>query len=65
MAEAVLLIQRGFWTGTTSDPEATAAVHLPDHLFTRGLVMTGIALVMLVISQRIFARLESKVPERL
>lgn len=65
MAEAVLLIQRGFWTGTTSDPEATAAVHLPDHLFTRGLVMTGIALVMLVVSQRIFARLESKVPERL
>ena len=65
MAEAVLLIQRGFWTGTTSDPEATAALNLPDHLFTRGLVMTAIALVLLVMSQRIFARLESKVPERL
>ena len=36
MAEAVLLIQRGFWIGTTSDPDATAAVHMPDHLFTRG-----------------------------
>jgi ABC-2 type transport system permease protein len=65
MAEAVLLIQRGFWTGTTSDPEATAAVNLPDDLFTRGLVMTAIALLLLVMSQRIFARLESRVPERL
>ena len=65
MAEAVLLIQRGFWTGTTSDTEATAAVHLPDHLFTRGLVMTAISLVLLVLAQRIFSRLEARVPERL
>ncbi|GAA1435434.1 ABC transporter permease [Mycobacterium cookii] len=65
MAEAVLLIQRGFWTGTTSDPEATAAVHLPDHLFTRGLVMTGISLALLVLAQRVFSRLEARVPERL
>ena len=46
MAEAVLLIQRGFWTGTTSDPAYTEALHLPDHLFTRGLIMTLIALVV-------------------
>lgn len=65
MAEAVLLIQRGFWTGTTSDPAATEAVHLPDHLFTRGLIMTGISLVLLVLAQRVFARLEARVPERL
>lgn len=65
MAEAVLLIQRGFWTGTTSDPAATAEVHLPDHLFTRGLIMTGISLVLLVLAQRVFARLEARVPERL
>ena len=65
MAEAVLLIQRGFWIGTTSDPDATAAVHMPDHLFTRGLIMLAVSLVLLVLAQRIFARLEAKVPERL
>jgi ABC-2 type transport system permease protein len=65
MAEAVLLIQRGFWTGTTSDPDATAAEHLPDHLFTRGLIMTAIAIVLLVLAQRVFSRLEARVPERL
>jgi ABC-2 type transport system permease protein len=65
MAEAVLLIQRGFWTGTTSDPSYTESLHLPDHLFTRGLVMTLIALVCVVLAQRLFSRLESRVPERL
>lgn len=65
MAEVVLLIQRGFWTGTTSDPAATASKHLPDHLFTRGLIMLAIALVLLVLAQRVFSRLEARVPERL
>jgi ABC-2 type transport system permease protein len=65
MAEAVLLVQRGFWTGTTSDPAYTEGLHLPDHLFTRGLVMTLIALVCVVLAQRLFSRLESHVPERL
>jgi ABC-2 type transport system permease protein len=65
MAEAVLLIQRGFWTGTTSDPAYTESLHLPDDLFTRGVVMTLIALVGVVLAQRLFSRLESRVPERL
>ncbi|EON23069.1 MULTISPECIES: ABC transporter permease [Nocardioides] len=65
MAEAVLLIQRGFWTGTTSDPTYTQALHLPGDLYTRGLVMTLIALVGVVLAQRLFSRLEAKVPERL
>ncbi|WP_234410856.1 ABC transporter permease [Nocardioides terrigena] len=65
MAEAVLLIQRGFWTGTTSDPAYTEGLHLPDHLFTRGLIMTIIGLVCVVLAQRLFSRLESRVPERL
>ena len=30
MAEAVLLMQRGFWVGSTTDREATIAHHLPD-----------------------------------
>jgi len=65
VAEAVLLIQRGFWTGTTSDPAYTEGLHLPDHLFTRGLIMTLIALVCVVLAQRLFSRLEARVPERL
>ena len=65
MAEAVLLIQRGFWTGTTSDPAYTQAIHLPTHLYTRGLIMTLIALVCVVLAQRLFSRLEARVPERL
>jgi ABC-2 type transport system permease protein len=65
MATAVLLIQRGFWTGTTSDPAATAEIHLPDNLFPLGLIMLVLSLVLLVLSQRIFSRLEARVPERL
>lgn len=65
MAEAVLLIQRGFWIGTASDPDATVAEHMPDHLFTRGMIMLAVSLVLLLLAQRIFARLEAKVPERL
>ena len=65
MAEAVLLIQRAFWVGTTSDQDATIAEHLPDHLFTRGLIMAAISLVLVVLAQRLFSRLEARVPERL
>jgi ABC-2 type transport system permease protein len=65
IAEAVLLFQRAFWTGTTSDPAYTEGLHLPDHLFTRGVIMTLISLVLVVLAQRLFSRLESRVPERL
>jgi len=65
LAEAVLLMQRGFWVGVTDDPDATMAFHLPDHLYTRGLVHLGIALVVLVVAQVVFTRLENKFPERL
>ena len=65
VAEAVLLLQRACWTGTTSDPAYTEGLHLPDHLFTRGLIMTLIALVLVVLAQRLFSRLEARVPERL
>lgn len=65
LAEAVLLVQRAFWVGTTQDPSATAATELPDHLFTRGLAMVGVSLVVLVIAQLVFTRLENKIPERL
>jgi len=65
LAEAVLLMQRGFWVGVTDDPQATMADHLPEYLWTRGLVHLGIALVVLVVAQLVFTRLENKFPERL
>jgi ABC-2 type transport system permease protein len=65
MAEAVLLIQRCFWTGSSNDPEWTAAHHMPDDLFARGLVMLAISLVLLVLAQLLFTRLERRIPERL
>lgn len=65
LAEAVLLIQRCFWVGTTDDPDATALQHLPSDLFTRGAIMLVISLVFLVFAQLWFTRFERRVPERL
>ena len=65
IAEAVLLMQRCFWTTVTSDPAATAATNIPDHLFTRGFIQLGACLVFLVFAQVIFMRLDNKFPERL
>ncbi|MGZ5398615.1 MAG: ABC transporter permease, partial [Nocardioides sp.] len=62
---AVLLFQRCFWTGTTSDPEATVLEHLPADLFPRGFIMLGISLVCLVLAQLWFTKFERRVPERL
>lgn len=71
VAEAVMLIQRGFWYPTCEpkcavDP-ATGA-ELPEFvadLIPRGLVMLAIGLVLLLVSQFVFSRLEKTVPERL
>ena len=52
-------------TFSVHEGEAVAAQHLPDHLFTRGLIMLAISLVLLVLAQRLFSRLEARVPERL
>ncbi len=65
IAEAVLLIQRCFWTGTTKNPDATVATGMPDHLFTRGFIMLGISVILLGVAQVVFTRLENKFPERL
>ena len=51
VAEAVLLNQRFFWVGTTPDPEATIAEHMPDHLF-QALIET---LAQPLALQRVFA----------
>jgi ABC-2 type transport system permease protein len=65
VAEAVLLIQRCFWTGTTEDPRATAALHMPDDLWTRGVIMVMISAVLLALAQMWFTKFEKRVPERL
>lgn len=65
VAEAVLLFQRAFWTGTTDNPDATVAEHMPDNLFTLGFLHLAAALIFLAISQVVFTKLENKIPERL
>jgi ABC-type polysaccharide/polyol phosphate export permease len=65
IADAVLLVQRCFWVPTTTDQDVTIAESMPDHLFTRGFVALGAALVLLVIAQKIFAKFENKIPERI
>jgi ABC-2 type transport system permease protein len=65
VAEAVLLAQRCFWTGATSDPALTAARDLPKNLFGIGFAHLGAALVFLLFAQAVFRRLERKFPERL
>ncbi|NYG55188.1 ABC transporter permease [Nocardioides perillae] len=65
VAEAVLLIQRCFWTGTNSDPSTAVDVHLPDDLFARGGIMLGVSALLLLLAQLWFMRYEKQVPERL
>lgn len=65
IADAVLLFQRAFWVGTTDHPEELARTDLPGHLFLRGFAMIGVCLVILVIAQWVFSRLERKIPERI
>jgi ABC-2 type transport system permease protein len=65
MAEAVLLIQRCFWTGTTAEREATVAMHMPADLWSRGVVMLALSVVLLIVAQLTFTKYEKRVPERL
>ncbi|MEO6509908.1 MAG: ABC transporter [Nocardioides sp.] len=75
IADAVLLVQRCFWVPTTSDPAAVAkpfvdpqstpVAAMPDHLFERGFIALAVAFVFLLCAQRIFAKFENKMPERL
>jgi len=65
IADAVLLFQRAFWVGTTSEPERLARTDLPADLFFWGFLMLGVSVVVLVVAQLVFTRLENKIPERL
>ncbi len=65
VADAVLLMQRAFWVGTTKDPRATMLEQLPGQLLSRGAVALGIGLLILGIGQLAFSRLQDGLPERL
>lgn len=65
IADAVLLMQRAFWVGTTDDPARTIDVHLPPDLFMRGFIALGASIIVLVLAQLVFSRFEKKIPERL
>jgi ABC-2 type transport system permease protein len=65
IADAVLLFQRAFWVGTTSDPAETIRTQLPGHLVGRGLIALAASCVILVIAQLVFSRLENRIPERI
>jgi ABC-2 type transport system permease protein len=76
IAEAVLLIQRGFWITTVSDADAAEAgteygftpglhANFPPDLYPRGFIMLGIAALFLVLAQWVFTRLDDKIPDRL
>jgi ABC-2 type transport system permease protein len=65
IAEAVLLSQRCFWVNATPDPEYTKAVDLPPNLFQLGVAHLFAGLVVLLVAQLVFSRLQYKFAERL
>jgi ABC-2 type transport system permease protein len=65
IADAVLLFQRAFWVGATPHPAVTEAQNIPDNLFMYGGIALVVSLVVLLVGQLVFARLENKIPERL
>lgn len=65
LANAVLLMQRCFWTTSAKDPDEAARLTMPDYLFTRGLGVLAVGIVLLAGSQLLFTRLEGTFAERL
>ena len=65
IATATLLMQRCFWAFSTSEPAKTIATEFPDHMFTRGLILLAVCMVVLAIAQLVFSRLERRFAEML
>jgi ABC-2 type transport system permease protein len=63
LAEVVLLMQRLFWAPTL-EPSQYANEFPPD-LWERGVIMAVVCVLLLLLAQRFFSRLEGKFPERL
>jgi ABC-2 type transport system permease protein len=64
IANGVVLFQQLFWVPTVG-PDAEFPAIMPDHLFSRGLVVLAFCLVLLAFAQWVFSRLEGKFAERL
>ena len=64
IANGVILFQQLFWVPTVG-PDAQYPAVMPDYLFTRGLIVLAVCLVLLAVAQWIFTRLEGKFAERL
>ena len=65
IADAVILMQQAFWVGTTKDPELTMSDKMPDGLIQSSFIALGVSLVVLLVAQLIFSRLQDNIPERL
>jgi ABC-2 type transport system permease protein len=62
---AVLLLQRCFWIPTwAKHPDSVGFPVLPEHYFMLGWVMLAASLVVLVLAQIGFSKLENKIAER-
>jgi ABC-2 type transport system permease protein len=64
LAEAVLLMQRFVWAPSVTNT-ALLKPMFPTDLFSRGLIILGVCMFLLYLSQKFFSRLESKFPEQL
>ncbi|UMG93193.1 ABC transporter permease [Nocardioides sp. TF02-7] len=64
LADAVLLVQRAFWRGTVPEADRDPS-DFPDHLLVWGVGVLAVGLLLLVVAQLVFSRLENKIPERL
>ncbi|MDX6325959.1 MAG: lipopolysaccharide transport system permease protein, partial [Nocardioidaceae bacterium] len=65
LAEVVLLSQRCFWVGSTSDPALTERTNMPANLYELGLMHLAGALVILIVAQVVFSKMENRFAERL
>jgi ABC-2 type transport system permease protein len=65
MSVAVLLFQQAFWVGTTENPKATEAAHMPADLWAYAGVALVVSILILVLGQLIFSRTDNRIPERL
>ena len=63
LAEAVMLMQRLFWAPTLEPSEY--ADEFPPDLWERGFIMLAACVILLLVAQKFFSRLEGKFPERL
>lgn len=64
LAEGVLLMQKFFWMPTLTARQQRAQ-EFPADLWSRGLVMLAVSMLLVYLGQKFFSRVESKFPERL